>query len=188
MRLTSRCGWLVLAANAPGRYVNRTSRLGIDSLTVLSGSALATLPPMPVAPASDTLGAKFTALMEDMMGHGAPPPPDTTAADSTVAPNPHGAAAHAAMPTIENMLAAQNLRDAAMAWTVAQHLDANPGTLVVHLNGSFHSEGGLGIPEHLARYRPGTRTLVVTLRPVGNEDSGGGDDFVIRTGVGESPE
>jgi hypothetical protein len=35
----------------------------------------------------------------------------------------------------------------------------------VHLNGTFHSEGGLGVPEHLLRYRPDTRVLVVTMRP-----------------------
>ena len=170
----------VLATNAPGRYVNRVSRLGPDSLDVLSDDAKATLPPLPVAPASDTRAAKFTAMMEGMMGHGHSAS-DTTAADSSAAP------VHGSAPSMENILAAQNLRDAAMAHAVAKHLDAVPGALVVHVNGSFHSEGGLGIPEHLARYRPGTRTLVVTLRPDG-DGALAGNDFVIVTRGARAPE
>ena len=142
-------GLPVLAANAPGRYVNRVSRLGPDALGSLSADAQATLPPLPVAPASAALAAPFTALMEGMMGHAAP---------ASAAP------AHGSAPTMANLLAAQNLRDAAMGWTIAEHLRAHPEALVVHLNGSFHSEGGLGVPEHLGRYRPGTRALVVTMR------------------------
>lgn len=146
----------VLAANAPGRYVNRVARLGPGALDSLSADAKATLPPLPVAPASAALAAPFTALMEGMMGHVAP---DSAATDSIPAHPAHGSA-----PTMANLLAAQNLRDAAMGWTIAEHLRANPEAFVLHLNGSFHSEGGLGVPEHLARYRPGTRALVVTMR------------------------
>ena len=144
----------VLAANAPGRYVNRVSRLGPDALAALSDGAQATLPPLPVAPASDSLAAEFTALMGGMMSHAAP--------DSAASGSAHPA--HGSAPTMANLLAAQNLRDAAMGWTIAEHLRANPDALVVHLNGSFHSEGGLGVPEHLERYRPGTRALIVTMR------------------------
>lgn len=53
----------VLASNAPGRYVNRVSRLGPDALGTFSAEAKATLPPLPVAPASDSLAAQFTAMM-----------------------------------------------------------------------------------------------------------------------------
>lgn len=160
-------GLPVLAANAPGRYVNRVSRLGPDALDSLSADAQATLPPLPVAPASAALAAPFTALMEGMMGHVAP--------DSA-------APAHGSAPTIANLLAAQNLRDAAMGWTIAEHLRAHPEALVVHLNGSFHSEGGLGVPEHLERYRPGTRALVVTMRAAGTFPAFDPEAFRARAG------
>jgi uncharacterized iron-regulated protein len=52
-----------------------------------------------------------------------------------------------------------------MGWVIAAFLDANPEARVVHLTGTFHAEGGLGVPEHLARYRPETRVLVVTAKP-----------------------
>ncbi len=67
-----------------------------------------------------------------------------------------------AMPSLDDLLAAQNLRDATMAFSIAEHLGRHPGALVVHVTGSFHSAGGLGTPEHLARYAPGARVLIVT--------------------------
>jgi len=152
-------GLPVLAANAPQRYVSRVSRLGPDSLAGLSPAAQAVLPP-DVAPASEALAAEFNALMRGMMGHGASS--DDSASDSTTSA---AEAVHGSAPDLSNLLAAQNLRDAAMGHTLAAYLDTHPGHRIVHLNGTFHSEGGLGVPEHLARYRPGTRALVVTARP-----------------------
>lgn len=154
-------GLPVLAANAPQRYVSRVSRLGPDALADLGPEAQATLPP-DVAPASDALEAEFVALMRGMMGHGGDDASDDSPPDSTTS---DAGAVHGSAPDLSNLIAAQNLRDAAMGYTLASYLDAHPGHRVVHLNGTFHSEGGLGVPEHLARYRPGTRALVVTAKP-----------------------
>ena len=58
---------------------------------------------------------------------------------------------------------------------------------MLHVNGNFHSEGGLGAPEHLRAYRAGTRTLVVTIIRAKSDPQGGADslkglgDFVITT-------
>src|SRR5262249_62254376 len=60
---------------------------------------------------------------------------------------------------------AQSLWDATMAYTIAEHLLRRPRAQVIHVNGSFHSEQRMGIPEHLLRYRPGTSLLVVTILP-----------------------
>ena len=154
-------GLPVLAANAPTRYVSRVGREGLAGLDALPEAARAFLPPRPIAPPSDTLAARFEAQMGDMM-------------------SAHGANA----PNLEDLLAAQNLRDATMAHAIAAHLGRQPGALVVHLNGSFHSEGGLGVPEHLARYAPEARALVVTFRPsddLGKAPDPGADAFVILT-------
>jgi len=148
-------GLPVVAANAPQRYVSRVSRLGPNALADLGDGAQATLPP-DFAPPSDALAAEFNALMSEMMGHSSSEPDSTTSAAGAV----HGSA-----PGLANLLAAQNLRDASMGYALATFLDTHPGYRIVHLNGTFHSEGGLGVPEHLARYRPGTRSLVVTARP-----------------------
>lgn len=78
------------------------------------------------------------------------------------------------------LLAAQNLRDATMAFSLAETLRRHPGALVLHVNGLFHSAGGRGIPEHLARDYPAARVVTVSFQP----DAAGapsGDDFVIVT-------
>jgi uncharacterized iron-regulated protein len=153
-------GARVVGSNAPGRYVTLVSRRGgVEILDSLSTSAKAWLPPLPIAPPSDALAAKFTELM--------------------------GGMAHGSGPSVEGMLAGQNLRDASMAYRTAQALDHN--ALVIHINGSFHSESGLGIPEHLARLAPEARVLIVTMQPDdGTPLEFEGNDFVIQTRGGIS--
>lgn len=150
-------GAAVIGTNAPGRYVSLVARRnGPAVLDSLSDDAKGWLPPLPTAAPSEPLAAAFGELMGGM-------------------PHGHG-------PSPEGMLAAQTLRDASMAWQVAQALRQSPGALVVHVNGSFHSAGGLGIPEHLARYAPDARVLVVTMRRgTEAEPVAPGDDFGIVT-------
>ena len=65
----------------------------------------------------------------------------------------------------ERMLAAQNLWDSSMAWSIASHLKRNPKNRVIHVNGSFHTDFSLGIPEHLKNYLPRLKLLTVTMVP-----------------------
>ncbi len=172
----------VVAANAPRRYVNRVTRLGPTALADLSDRARTFLPPLPYAPASEAYRAKWDRLMAESMAE-MPSRHDT----SRVAPSApadttammHGGALH--------LLASQSLWDAAMAFSIAEHLLRTPGALVLHMVGGFHVERHTGIPEHLLRYRPGTRILVVAVRPAASLapfDVGrfeGLGDFVILT-------
>jgi uncharacterized iron-regulated protein len=135
----------VIAANAPARYVNRVSRLGADSLKDLTATAKAWLPPLPFAPASNAYAAKFRELMSGTQ---------MTGGVTQGQASPHGNA---------YLLDAQNLRDATMAYAVTQHLQRQRDALVLHLGGNFHSEGRLGLPEQIQRYRPKTRTLVIDI-------------------------
>ena len=154
VELARQRGAPIVGTNAPGRYVSLVSRRGgLAALDRLSAAARATMPPA-VAPPSEALATKFTDLM--------------------------GGVAHGAGPTVGGMLAAQNLRDATMAWRIAAALGAHPGALVVHVNGSFHSAGGLGIPEHLARLAPDARVVVVTMGP-SVEGPADGEAFTVRT-------
>jgi uncharacterized iron-regulated protein len=164
----------VLAANAPARYVNRVGRLGRASLDALPKGSKGWLPPLPYGEASTTYAAKFQETMKGMP-HGQPgagPKPDP------------------ALPPLETrMLDAQALRDAAMADAIARYLRDTRRALVVHVNGAFHSESKLGVPEHLAQYRSKARTLVVTIAsgPEGDYTRfetgkvGGLGDFVVLT-------
>jgi uncharacterized iron-regulated protein len=151
-------GLPVLATNVPSRYANLVAREGEGALDRLPEASRPHLPPLPVPPASEPLAEAFRQQMAaSVEAHG-------------------GAHGHAL--DVEALLAAQNLRDAAMAFTLSEALRERPGALILHLNGAFHSAGGLGIPEHLARYHPEARVLVVTMGPEGD---GEGDDFRVAT-------
>ncbi len=127
----------VIAANAPRRYVNMVSRLGRDSLEKLSPDAKKWLAPLSFAEASEAYSRKFNALMGRM--------PDTAEQHSP-------------------MLAAQTLWDATMAYSIAESLKKDKNKLIFHLNGSFHTENRLGTVEHLLKYRPKAKVLVITMR------------------------
>lgn len=127
----------VIAANSPRRYVNMVSRGGRDSLNALSPEAKKFLPPLPFAPASEAYSNKFKALMGRA--------PEASAG-------------------LDNILGSQSLWDAGMAYWISESLKKNKGELVVHLNGSFHTESRLGTVEHLLKYSPEAKVLVVTMR------------------------
>ena len=129
----------VVAANAPRRYVNMVSRLGRDSLNQLSADAKKWLAPLPFGEASEAYAKKFIALMGGM-------------SDSNT-PNQHNP-----------MLASQSLWDATMAFSISEYLKQNKNSLVVHLNGSFHTENRLGTVDHLLKYKRKARVLVVTIK------------------------
>jgi len=69
------------------------------------------------------------------------------------------------MPSIDNMLDSQSLWDATMAYAISEYLKGHPGAQIMHVVGSFHVQTGTGIPEHLARYAPQARMLIVTVEP-----------------------
>lgn len=127
----------VIAANAPRRYVNMVSRLGRNSLDNLSPDAKKWLAPLPFAEASEAYSKKFNALMGRM---------------------PDAAGQHS------SMLVAQTLWDATMAHSIAESLKRDKNKLIFHLNGSFHTESRLGTVEHLLKYHPKAKVLVVTMR------------------------
>jgi uncharacterized iron-regulated protein len=127
----------VVAANAPRRYVNMVTRLGRASLDLLSLEANRWLAPLPYGEASKAYGNKFNNLMGAKN-------------DSAKQTNP--------------MLAAQSLWDATMAFSIAEKLKADKNALIIHLNGSFHTENRLGTVEHLLKYEPNAKILVITMR------------------------
>jgi len=150
----------VIAANSPRRYVNMVSRNGRDALNALSPTAKSWLPPLPYGEPSDAYSGKFKALM---------------------------GSTNEAQMGIDKILASQSLWDAGMANSVANYLKANKNALVIQLNGSFHTESHLGTVEHLLKYRPKTKVLVVTMKYADDitkfdkEKDRGIGDFVIYT-------
>jgi uncharacterized iron-regulated protein len=134
----------VIAANAPARYVSRVSNQGPQSLAALSKDAVKDwLPPLPFPPASEAYAAKFRRFMSG----------------GVAAPAAAQVSAHGTL----HLLEAQTLRDASMAYRIAEFLKRGRDPLVVQVNGTFHSEERMGVPEQLARYRPKARSVVVTI-------------------------
>lgn len=185
-------GLAVIAANAPRRYVNRVGRLGAASLKDIPEAAQRGLPPLPYASASAPYRKKFQDIMSK---HGSGEPKKNAkkkehANKDKDMKTEKGKSPKTLPPPkfdLNKALEAQSLWDASMAYSIATHLLHNPGSQIIHLNGSFHSDSRLGIPEHLTRYRPGTSLLVVTMIsdksfPNFNEsEMRGRGDFVIVT-------
>ena len=177
----------VKAANAPGRHVNRVARLGRASLEALPPASRAWLPPLPYGRPSEEYREKFKAFWEAVPaegpGHG--PGSDSPADKPAPAPIPPEAETEA-RDGFERMLDAQSLWDAGMAWSLAEILEERPGALALHINGKFHSESGLGIPDHLRRYRPGVSVVTVTILslaafPDFDPEAAGAGTFIILT-------
>lgn len=127
----------VIAANAPRRYINMVSRSGRDALKPLSPVAKSWLAPLPFGESSKDYKEKFNRLM------------------GASGSENHG---------LSKILDSQTLWDATMAFSIAEHLKKEKNALIVHLNGSFHTENRLGTAEQLLKYQPNAKFLVVTMR------------------------
>ncbi|BCS95039.1 hypothetical protein DSLASN_06710 [Desulfoluna limicola] len=154
INLAKEKGAPVIAANAPRRYVNLVAREGKEALTRLSPEALGWIAPLPYKEASPVYRAKLKALEERFKEKNSEKPEN---------PSPHGEIP-AKKPSGINP-DSQALWDATMAWSIAEARQKSPETLVMHITGAFHCEGGLGIPEHLALYAPSASVLIITIRP-----------------------
>jgi len=128
----------VLASNVPQPLATAVGRRGL--------SALAEFPSAQYAPnvqtPHDGAFTRFQAVMQDMGGDG-------------------GMTMDAA--TINRFYAAQCLRDATMAGSITCRQQAAPDTLILHINGQFHSDYGDGIPRRVLWQRPLTRVVVVSV-------------------------
>lgn len=165
-------GMPVLASNAPRRYINMVSRLGEESLLSLSAEAKKYLPPLPYPAATQDYENKFRAIMSAYHTMG----PTISEVQEDAHLEKGDVKVKLAEGQLEEelgldeeafqqMLAAQNLWDASMAWSIASHLKQHPENRVLHVNGSFHSDYQLGIPEHLQNYLPNSTMLGVTIVP-----------------------
>ena len=138
----------VVCANAPTRYTNLAGRKGQKALRQLSREARRALPPLPYREPDGAYRAKLMDFMG--LGH--------SSSDSTA----HDPAAHFGG---FDLLAAQSLWDAAMAWSVAQHLKKHPNAKVLHINGRFHSDEGHAVATQLHHYRKKARQLIISCGP-----------------------
>ena len=112
---------------------------GLKCLDSLSAEAKTFLPPLPIRYVVNEHTEQGFALMRMMGQH------------KTDSGNSH-------------LSEAQALKDATMAWHIAQHAQKK----VLHVNGNIHSDGQAGIVTYLRQYAPGKK--IITVRAVRQED------------------
>ena len=61
-----------------------------------------------------------------------------------------------------NLVMAQSLWDATMAFSVFEFLKKNKGKKVMHVNGRFHSDEGFAIVEQIKKYNSKIRSIIVS--------------------------
>lgn len=146
-------GWPVVAANVPRRLASGVSRRGLAMLDTLNATDRGYMARDHQCPmATDAYYVKFAATMTGHSAGGGPP----TAAD---------AAQMRAMT--DRFYQAQCVKDEAMAEAIAEALGrGGRGTLVLHVNGAFHSDEGLGTAERVRRRAPGAKVVVLSAVPV----------------------
>ena len=129
----------VIATEVPRRYAAMVKERGLKCLDSLSAEAKAFLPPLPIRYVVNEYTEQGFALMRMMGQH------------KTDSGNSH-------------LSEAQALKDATMAWHIAQHAQKK----VLHVNGNIHSDGQAGIVTYLRQYAPGKK--IITVRAVRQED------------------
>lgn len=143
-------GWPVVASNVPRRIASAVSRKGLAVLDTLAAGERAFAARENLCP-HDAYYARFA---ETMKGHGAGGGP----------PNAADSAAMRAMT--DRFYEAQCVKDEAMAESIVAARARHPGAVVLHVDGAFHSDFGLGTAARVSRRDPGARTVVLTAIPV----------------------
>lgn len=120
-----------VATNVPRRYASFVKDNGLDKLQELSDEAKSLMAPLPISFEESESGSGIFGMMAMISGKG-------TDSNSYFAE-------------------AQALKDATMAWSIAENLDRK----FIHYNGNFHSDFHSGIIHYLNVFHPGLKILTV---------------------------
>lgn len=155
VELAKQRGWPVVATNVPRPMASAVGRAGLEYLDTIPATMRAHAATDIRCP-DDAYRARF---LQEMRGHSSGPA--TPARADTLA-----------TATAERFYLAQCVKDETMAESIARALDrAPPDAILVHYNGSFHSDLGQGTVDRVRRRLPGKRTFLVTAVPVTDLDS-----------------
>ena len=145
-------GLRFVATNVPRRYASFVKDNGLEALNGLSEEAKSLMAPLPIPFDESSSQNGMFGIMSMMGGHG----------------------------NTSRYAEAQALKDATMAWSIAQNFDRK----FIHFNGNFHSDNDGGIIPYLNTYLPGKD--IVTICCVRQEEIGRRDkenqgraDFII---------
>ncbi len=149
--------WPVVASDVPRRLASLVSRRGLTTiLDSISMTDRAYAAREVICPHDDYFG-RFAKTMSDMPSHSGDSTKET-ASEKTAA--------------IERIYQAQCIKDETMGESIAVAFGAAPPRpLVVHVNGAFHSDYGLGTAERVKRRLPGRHVEVVSFVPIKDLDA-----------------
>jgi uncharacterized iron-regulated protein len=136
----------VICANAPSRYTNLAGRKGQKALMDLPKESKKYFAPLPY----DTAIGKYYEKLQEMSGHGL----SKTDTAKVKAP-PMGMGSF-------NLVVAQSLWDATMAYSIAEYLKVNKTKKVMQVNGRFHSDEGFAVAKQLIKYSPDVEELILS--------------------------
>lgn len=138
--------WPVIAGNVPRKLASAVATNGLDGVSQLVDSTRAWAAGEFRCPGNDEYFRKFTQAMgEHPMGPGG--------------------------PTVEHMYQAQCVKDETMAESIVRARGDAGAPLVIHYNGDFHSDQGLGTAERVRRRLPKANVVIITAIPVPKLDS-----------------
>ncbi|NOT38126.1 MAG: ChaN family lipoprotein [Saprospiraceae bacterium] len=138
----------IICANAPTRYTNLAGRKGQNALMELSDESKKYFAPLPY----DTASGRYYEKLMALTSHDA-----SSVSDTSVKKMP------AIMPMGGfNLILGQSLWDATMAYSISEYLKENRQKKVMQVNGRFHSDEGFAIATQLKKYRPETKSLIIS--------------------------
>jgi uncharacterized iron-regulated protein len=120
-----------IASNIPRRYAALVNNRGFEALEALSPEAKSYIAPLPIPYDPELPGYKAMTAM------GGP-----------------------SMKNNDNLPKAQAIKDATMAWFIAEAW--KPGSTFLHFNGRYHSDDREGIVWYLNQYKPGIKIMTIT--------------------------
>ena len=141
-------GWAVVAANVPRPIAQKVAKGGKDAIGQLTEAERANVARDLQCP----LDSYFDRFAQSMSGH----------------PAPNGSPDEA-RAMAERYYWSQCVKDETMAEAITASVER--GGLVVHYNGAFHSDFGLGTAERTRRRLPGKRVVIISVLPVAELDS-----------------
>jgi uncharacterized iron-regulated protein len=137
----------VVCANAPSRYTNLAGRKGQAILKELPPESKNFFAPLPY----DTAQGKYYEKLQEMSGHTPVAKNDTSKqkAPQMIMGN-------------FNLVVAQSLWDATMAYSISEYRKKQPGKKIMQVNGRFHSDERFAVVTQLKKYSPKTKALVIS--------------------------
>ena len=138
----------VVCANAASRYTNLAGRKGQAALLELPDESKSFFAPLPYDTASDGYYEKLTGLPQ----HAAGTITDTSKAKAAPMMSMGGF----------NLVMAQSLWDATMAYSIAEYRKENKKKKIMQVNGKFHSDEGYAVATQLKKYSPKTKRLIIS--------------------------